>query len=190
MRSVEEAGSRGAPCDRGRHPRPNCPAESRSRSTVCASRSRRSIRAGFTADVMLETLRRSDARRIARRRPGQPRACGDTDDLAGRPHRAGPRRRRRDRRGRSSRQSTGARSHLELPVDLMRVRRREGLDRPRRGQPDRRVAVRRRRSDVSLIPETLARTTLGTRAVGDQVNIEVDVLAKYVERLLAAKESS
>lgn len=38
---------------------------------------------------------------------------------------------------------------------------------------------------VSLIPETLARTTLGLREVGGTVNIEVDVLAKYVERLLA-----
>jgi riboflavin synthase len=38
---------------------------------------------------------------------------------------------------------------------------------------------------VSLIPETLSRTTLGTRSVGDPLNIEVDVLAKYVERLLA-----
>ncbi|MFT4084896.1 MAG: riboflavin synthase [Nocardioides sp.] len=38
---------------------------------------------------------------------------------------------------------------------------------------------------VSLIPETLARTTLGTRAVGDPVNLEVDVLAKHVEKLLA-----
>ena len=45
---------------------------------------------------------------------------------------------------------------------------------------------------VSLIPETLARTTLGFRAPGDLVNLEVDVLAKYVERLLAAhqKEST
>lgn len=42
--------------------------------------------------------------------------------------------------------------------------------------------------EVSLIPETLARTTLGTVAVGDLVNIEVDVLAKYVERLLAGGE--
>jgi riboflavin synthase len=41
---------------------------------------------------------------------------------------------------------------------------------------------------VSLIPETLARTTLGRRAVGENVNVEVDVLAKYVERLLAARE--
>ncbi len=36
---------------------------------------------------------------------------------------------------------------------------------------------------VSLIPETLTRTTLGQRAPGDLVNLEVDVLAKYVERL-------
>jgi riboflavin synthase len=39
--------------------------------------------------------------------------------------------------------------------------------------------------EVSLIPETLARTTLGRSQVGDVVNIEVDVIAKYVERLLA-----
>jgi riboflavin synthase len=37
---------------------------------------------------------------------------------------------------------------------------------------------------VSLIPETLSLTTLGFRQRGDQVNLEVDVLAKYVERLL------
>ena len=37
---------------------------------------------------------------------------------------------------------------------------------------------------VSLIPETLARTTLGSRQVGDRVNLEVDVLAKHVEKLL------
>jgi len=36
---------------------------------------------------------------------------------------------------------------------------------------------------VSLIPETLERTTLGTAAPGDPVNLEVDVLAKYVEKL-------
>jgi riboflavin synthase len=40
--------------------------------------------------------------------------------------------------------------------------------------------------EVSLIPETLARTTLGGTEVGDVVNLEVDVIAKYVERLLAA----
>lgn len=39
---------------------------------------------------------------------------------------------------------------------------------------------------ISLIPTTLALTTLGIKAAGDPVNLEVDVLAKYVERLLAA----
>lgn len=38
---------------------------------------------------------------------------------------------------------------------------------------------------VALIPTTLAHTTLGFRAQGDTVNIEVDVVAKYVERLVA-----
>jgi riboflavin synthase len=38
---------------------------------------------------------------------------------------------------------------------------------------------------VSLIPETLRRTTLGTRPVGDAVNLEVDVIAKYVENAVA-----
>ncbi|HLS39767.1 MAG TPA: riboflavin synthase [Ornithinicoccus sp.] len=37
---------------------------------------------------------------------------------------------------------------------------------------------------VSLIPTTLERTTLGRRAPGERVNVEADVLAKYVERLL------
>ncbi|GAA3603409.1 riboflavin synthase [Marihabitans asiaticum] len=40
--------------------------------------------------------------------------------------------------------------------------------------------------EVSLIPETLAATTLGRLRPGDRVNLETDVLAKYVERLLAA----
>jgi riboflavin synthase len=39
--------------------------------------------------------------------------------------------------------------------------------------------------EVSLIPETLKRTTLGLRQPGDLVNLEVDVMAKYVEKLLA-----
>ena len=37
--------------------------------------------------------------------------------------------------------------------------------------------------EVSLIPETLKRTTLGTKQSGDEVNLEVDVIAKYVEKL-------
>jgi riboflavin synthase len=41
---------------------------------------------------------------------------------------------------------------------------------------------------VSLIPETLSKTTLGIRQVGDQVNLEVDVMAKYVEKLIEAQK--
>ena len=46
------------------------------------------------------------------------------------------------------------------------------------------------KSEVSvwLIPETLKRTNLGQLQVGDQVNLEVDVLAKYVERILKASD--
>jgi len=45
------------------------------------------------------------------------------------------------------------------------------------------VAVTDDEFTVGLIPTTLARTTLGGKRVGDPVNLEVDVLAKYVERL-------
>ena len=38
---------------------------------------------------------------------------------------------------------------------------------------------------VALIPTTLEKTTLGVRRPGDTVNIEVDVIAKYVEKLVA-----
>ena len=40
---------------------------------------------------------------------------------------------------------------------------------------------------VALIPYTLSETTFGTIAVGDELNLEVDVLAKYVERLIAGR---
>jgi riboflavin synthase len=40
--------------------------------------------------------------------------------------------------------------------------------------------------EVSLIPETLARTTMGGKQPGETVNLEVDMIAKYVERLLGA----
>jgi len=42
--------------------------------------------------------------------------------------------------------------------------------------------------EVSLIPETLERTTLGDRSSGDNVNLEFDVIARYVERLLGFKQ--
>ena len=44
--------------------------------------------------------------------------------------------------------------------------------------------------EVSLIPTTLDLTTLGRAEVGAPVNLEVDVIAKYVERLLGQKDAS
>ena len=51
------------------------------------------------------------------------------------------------------------------------------------------VAVDDEAFSVSLIPTTLAETTLGSRQVGDRVNLEVDAIAKYVERLMQGRLS-
>ena len=50
------------------------------------------------------------------------------------------------------------------------------------------VKVERTRFSVALIPHTLAETTLGNRNVGDAVNIETDILAKYVQQQLERME--
>ena len=49
------------------------------------------------------------------------------------------------------------------------------------------MATHGRGFEVSLIPETLERTNLGAAKPGGRVNQEVDVLAKYVERLVAPR---
>ncbi|MHC4878344.1 MAG: riboflavin synthase [Planctomycetota bacterium] len=49
------------------------------------------------------------------------------------------------------------------------------------------VDVQADRFSVALIPHTLDVTTLGIRQVGDAINIETDILGKYVERLLAGR---
>jgi riboflavin synthase len=54
-----------------------------------------------------------------------------------------------------------------------------------RRDPDHGAVIR-----IGLIPHTLEVTTFGARDVGDRVNLEVDVIAKYVERLLAAGAAS
>ncbi len=48
------------------------------------------------------------------------------------------------------------------------------------------VEVTDRGFSVAVIPHTMAVTTLGRKTPGDQVNLEVDVIAKYAERLLSA----
>jgi riboflavin synthase len=48
------------------------------------------------------------------------------------------------------------------------------------------AAIDGRRLEMALIPHTLAVTTLGTANPGDPVNVEVDLMAKYVERLMGS----
>ncbi|HUG91112.1 MAG TPA: riboflavin synthase [Planctomycetaceae bacterium] len=50
------------------------------------------------------------------------------------------------------------------------------------------VDVQRDAFSVALIPHTLEMTTLGLRRVGDVVNVETDILGKYVQKFLAARE--
>ena len=83
--------------------------------------------------------------------------------------------------GRSSR--SRCRPGLESPISWTRGRSRSTASRSRSCHVD----DARRTFTVSLIPETLDRTTLGSKGVGEPVNLEVDVVAKYVERMLAAR---
>ncbi len=78
----------------------------------------------------------------------------------------------------------GAHRAAAGPVAL---RRREGLDHGRRHLADGVCDWVSDWFEVSLIPTTLALTTLGRAPVGTPVNLEVDVIAKYVERLLGER---
>ena len=48
------------------------------------------------------------------------------------------------------------------------------------------VDVERHGFSVALIPHTIGKTTLGIRKVGDAVNLETDILGKYIEKQLRA----
>ena len=50
-----------------------------------------------------------------------------------------------------------------------------------------RLIVERMQSDVALIPHTRVATTLGAAREGDELNLEVDVVAKHVERLVGPR---
>ena len=138
----------------------------------------------FAADVMLETLNRSSLATLA---------TGDPVNLE-RPVAAGGRlgghivQGHVDGTGHVLERTPGDRWQLVrigLPADLARYLVEKGsiaVD----GISLTISAVDDTSFTVSLIPETLTRTTLGRRAPGELVNLEVDVLAKYVERLLGA----
>ena len=123
-----------------------------------------------------------DPRNPRPRVEGQPRARAACRGSTRRALRPGPRRRRRQR---ALRRVRGRRE-----ADLVRragraapLRRREGVDRGAGDEPDRRRG-RPKGFAVALIPHTLAATTLGALEPEDPVNLEGDVLAKYVEKLL------
>jgi riboflavin synthase len=141
----------------------------------------------FTADVMAETLRRST---LGDLRPGDAvnleRAATVTTRLGGHLVQGHV-----DGVGRlTGRAPAGEFDEvsIELPADLLAYVVEKGsiaVD----GISLTVAAVTDTGITIGLIPETLQRTTLGRRAVGDAVNIEVDVIAKYVERLLEARLS-
>jgi riboflavin synthase len=138
----------------------------------------------FTADVMAETLRRSSLAGVA---PGTPvnleRAVRVSDRLGGHLVQGHV-------DGTAQVLAVTPDTHwtvvrLSLPDDLARYVVEKGsitVD----GVSLTVSAVDRSWFEVSLIPTTLAATTLGTRGLGDPVNLEVDVMAKYVEKLLLA----
>ena len=81
----------------------------------------------------------------------------------------------------AGRASTGRSSRSDMPADLARFLVEKGsitVDGVSLTVVDGRRRRRSRAFSVSLIPTTLADTTLGSRAVGDPVNLEVDVIAQ------------
>jgi riboflavin synthase len=138
--------------------------------------------AGFTADVMGETLRRSSLKHIAagtmvnlersvrlEDRLGGHLVQGHTDGTATILSR--------------DPQAEWDVVRVSLPADLARYVAYKGsiaVD----GISLTVSAIDTHWFEVSLIPETLKRTTLGRKQPGDEVNLEVDVIAKYVEKLI------
>jgi riboflavin synthase len=80
-------------------------------------------------------------------------------------------------------EATGRRVWIDLPADVLRYCVEKGsiaVD----GVSLTIAAVDDAGIAVALVPHTLSQTTLGGRAAGDPVNVEADILAKYVERLI------
>jgi riboflavin synthase len=136
---------------------------------------------GFAADVMPETLRRSSL---------GPLGAGDEVNLE-LPLRAGDRLGGHVVQGHVDGTGSVAELRAEASARVVRVAAEPGLLRYVVEKGSIAVdgvsltvsAVDDEAFEVSLIPETLERTTLGTAEPGRIVNLEVDVLAKYVEKL-------
>ena len=143
---------------------------------------------GFSADVMAETLRRSSL---------GPLAAGDRVNLE-LPLRAGDRLGGHVVQGHVDGLGRVAEARDEGHARLLRVECDPALLRyvvekgsiAVDGVSLTVVSVDEQGFSVSLVPETLARTTLGEAAPGRAVNLEVDVIAKYVEKLTPAGNGS
>jgi riboflavin synthase len=138
----------------------------------------------FTADVMAETLRRSSLGDVAVGSPvNLERAVRVSDRLGGHVVQGHV-----DGTGRIARVTPDEHwtvVRVGLPEDLRRYVVEKGsitVD----GVSLTVSAVQDDWFEVSLIPTTLSLTTFGAKGVGDAVNLEVDVMAKYVEKLLQA----
>lgn len=140
---------------------------------------------GFTADVMAETLRRSSLAEAAPGRPVNLELALRVDARLGghlmQGHVDGVGTLRESRDEGFARWLT-----IDAPPEILRYVVQKGsiaVD----GISLTVAAVDDASFAVSLIPETLARTTLGATAPGTPVNLEVDVMAKYAEKLLAGR---
>ncbi len=154
---------------------------------VCLTVARR-LEENWVADVMRVTRETTTLGDVEAGDEGQPRARDARGRAHGRAHRPGPRRRRSRRSSR--RDSTPEWDDLTFTVseDGRALRRAEGLDLPRRRLADGRRARRPRRHRLADPHHAARHDVLGDLAVGDRVNVEVDVLAKYVERFVGGAE--
>jgi riboflavin synthase len=131
----------------------------------------------FSADVIPETLRRSALGRLA---PGDPVNLERAATLA---TRIGGHLVQGHVDGVGTVRAAGPELRVELPDGLSRYLVEKGsitVD----GVSLTVVRVTDTWFEVHLIPATIERTTLGRKRIGDPVNLEVDVIAKYVERLV------
>ncbi len=140
--------------------------------------------AGFETEAMNQTLAVTALGGVDARRRRQPRAGDAGLRPARRPHRPGPRRRRRRGDSRSRTTASPAAFASPSPPSLLRY----AIDKGSITLSGVSLTIAELGEgwvEVSLIPETLERTNLGELTPGSNLNVECDIVAKYVERLLA-----
>lgn len=139
----------------------------------------------FTSDVVPETLSRTTLGRLARgshvnlERAATPATALGGHLLQGHVDAAATLVKR-------TREGDGARLRFSMPKGLARYMVEKGsvaLD----GVSLTLAAVAARSFDIAIVPHTAHRTTIGSLREGDAVNVEVDIIAKYVERLLGTR---